>query len=1475
MPAFLTDEQMAQTQAPRSSSPSFLSDEEMSRAAPATPHFMSDEQMHAASAPKPQAMRDHPMTFGTPEFESAYKQQQMANAAGTGGGSPITPRELIASRQGPLENAYNAYTQGMVGGAIAHQAAAERFGKTPSDTSPTQMQDILEATHPTRPGLSATIGGAVAGLHKFAPAIIAPPLAPFVIAEQAGEGVGGAYLQAQQQREAGQPVSQGAADVAAAGRGAISGLAAGVRLPIAKAIGGALPIAPTLAGRLATQIPANMIEGAIAGPAIHGAENIVTRQTIQPDLPITQGMAQAAIGGALTQGAFGAAHALRSAPPRFMTDQQMHQAVQTPAPPEGAPNAVQEPGPAQVLQREPSSVGELGGQRQRVEQGQQGEEAAQAGPPQAEAVAPQAPARDPNIPNSLLGTDERGQPIRASQLRLVNREGGAPDAIAKTPEAEPAQPLAEQAPEKPGNAAEPAAAPSRIVLSQDIQGGKRKAGESADLIEQTKDGSAYVQFEDGRKSVLKPGMWKAATSEQPAQTTAAPPAVQEPAAKSPQEPAVGDRVDALDVNGNPVTGTLRRLSPTKAGIVDQETGAVRTVERSSLKPFSAVEKEPEPTPESKPLARGMGPASINDPIFTYGDAVTGIKNKTVDAERQTRGLEPAMAVAKRGFGEVWDSAMKEIDKHPSVQDELIGELRDKPRALTDREDALVLHRQIELQTEFSGEAEALSQAQAANDQIGVAEHRVKVAALSDKLLDIYNIGKTSGTETGRGLNARKMMAAEDFTLAAMETKKRAANEGKPLTPDQQVELKSQHDKIETVQKKLDEYQAAAENRKQLSLKRQIADLEQRIKDNQIAPKPGQPTADTKTVAELKSRRDELNKQLDALRGDQPALQAFKTRTAGRIDELQGKIENQDFSRPPARSELKLDPQATELKAQLERYKQQFQAGLLRDRLQNRSLPEKVQDTFVKWRRAFLLSSPVTLAKLTSAAAERMTFTPGEELIGAGLGKVFPGVSSRAPREGGGLNVRAEARAITDGFTTGMADAWKTLRTGKSDLDVLYGKQGTLPPSAIDFVGSLHGALKAPVKRNEFARSFQKRIESAMGAGLDATDPAVQTRAAVEAYKDANRSIFMQDNVVVDAYKRAVQALEQPNKATGKPSVGGKALATVAKTLLPIVKVPTNIVAETMQYALGTVSGGARLARAYGRGIEKLSPNEADLIMRSLKKGSVGAAVMLLGYLNADQVGGYYQPGKRDEKDVKFGGVRVFGHDVPSYLVHNPLLETLQIGATIRRVADSKLRKKDEDTQGITAGSMAAALGLIEEVPFVRETTEVAKVLDPRQRDRSLGQTAKSIVVPQAVSWAAQKMDTDAAGNPVQRKPEGLLQNIEMGIPGLRSNVPVKHDPVQERHDARQKAIDAIRSGTPITEALKEILPQERSEVMRQARRSDAENHIEHMDTDEAMSFYREQNPEDRAKMKTAMRRKIVGSRIHTPEQKRALLKSLD
>jgi hypothetical protein len=565
-----------------------------------------------------------------------------------------------------------------------------------------------------------------------------------------------------------------------------------------------------------------------------------------------------------------------------------------------------------------------------------------------------------------------------------------------------------------------------------------------------------------------------------------------------------------------------------------------------------------------------------------------------------------------------------------------------------------------------------------------------------------------------------------------------------------------------------------------SLERTIAEQERKLRENDLATKKqpvNRPAVDG--LEQLKQKRDFLNRQIAEARKPKRsaadiALQQFKARTAARIAEYERRVLEKDYA-PKVRKTVQLDTEALKLKAQAEEAKQAYLKSLTLDEMAKRTTAEKVQDTLVKWRRGFVLSGFTTLGKLTSAAIQRVGFSAVEEGIGAVASKL-PGVSrvaKLAPREGG-FSVRAEAKAITEGLTTGMADSWKTLKTGRSDLDTLYGKPQIVPHTAIDFFGHLHGMLKAPVKRAEFARSLQKRMEHAIANGVDVTDPLVQVRLSMEAYKDANRSIFMQDNRVVSAYKRAMSKFEEKQKHTGRVSGTDKAISTTAKVLLPIVKIPTNIVAEAFQYATGSVTGSVRLAHAIAKGVDKLSPEQADHIMRSLKKGSIGAAVLLLGFYNSENVGGYYQPGQKRKKDeVGYGALQIYGVNIPKIFVHNPLLEMLQLGATVRRVMDSKMKKSDKDSQGLIEGIKAGTLVLIEEVPFVRQMIETSKLFHPRERNEFLDALTKGILIPSGMSQIAEFFDKDAAGNRIKRAPHSLVEHLKSGIPGLRQTVPVK------------------------------------------------------------------------------------------------------
>ena len=184
---------------------------------------------------------------------------------------------------------------------------------------------------------------------------------------------------------------------------------------------------------------------------------------------------------------------------------------------------------------------------------------------------------------------------------------------------------------------------------------------------------------------------------------------------------------------------------------------------------------------------------------------TSTKNAVVDQERASRGLPPAIQAGKRDFGEVWDQAMRIVDRQPRRQDALIAELQERPRALTDVENALLLHRQIELQNEYDKTLADMELAR--DDTVQFAVLQTQEESIIKQLVDVYDVGKAAGTETSRGLAARKMLAYEDFSLAKMISEKRRAMNVATLSPDAEAEVKAANQKIADLQRRIDEYEA--------------------------------------------------------------------------------------------------------------------------------------------------------------------------------------------------------------------------------------------------------------------------------------------------------------------------------------------------------------------------------------------------------------------------------------------------------------------------------------------------------------------------------------------------------------------------------------------------------------------------------------------------------------------------------------------
>jgi hypothetical protein len=645
----------------------------------------------------------------------------------------------------------------------------------------------------------------------------------------------------------------------------------------------------------------------------------------------------------------------------------------------------------------------------------------------------------------------------------------------------------------------------------------------------------------------------------------------------------------------------------------------------------------------------------------------------------------------------------------------------------------------------------------------------------------------------KGAKARLKNQIEDLNLQIASGKKTVKTKTSTTLDQEATDLQTKRDELK---KQFDDIFGKPEltdaqriKLAEAAVDRQIDDVQNQIKTGYIFPE----TKGAKlTSPELEAKRaalDALKEQRQYMRDaaqpkpekskEQIALQGAKARLKTRIAELEDKLAKQDFSKK-LRTPVKFDEEGNKLRAAYEATKLKFDQEVARKRLADRTEFEKAFDGIAKWRRAFVLTYPTILGKLTSASAELIGITPIEEGIGKGISKILPKVAEKAPRYGQGFQLKAETDAMVHTWKTLFSAVGQKLKTGQSDIDLLYGDPKIVPPELKDYIQNIHSALKEPARQNEFIRSFQKRAEHYAAAGVDTTDPLVQTKIGLEAYKDANAKIFMEKNTLADGISRFMTAFDAKDPKTGKVNVSKKLAATAVKYELPIVKIPLNIVKRAFEYSFGTVVGGFRLGRALSAGLDKLEPEEADIIMRNLQRGLLGVAVLALGYFNPKSVGGYYQKGeKRDPKDVKYGGVKIFGHEIPRIFVHNPLLEQLQIGATIRRIVDFKLHKSDKEGPGYLNGILGAYGGLAEELPFTQQAEQTLKLLDPQERPKFLGELLKS-TVPGVAQWAAGQLDQRdltpgkfITGTPIPRNPKTPAQYLETAIPGLRQNVPKK------------------------------------------------------------------------------------------------------
>lgn len=867
--------------------------------------------------------------------------------------------------------------------------------------------------------------------------------------------------------------------------------------------------------------------------------------------------------------------------------------------------------------------------------------------------------------------------------------------------------------------------------------------------------------------------------------------VKEEEASAQMKPMDGGGFEVTDTKGKP------------AGVANTVEEATKLVEQAQ-----ALLKKP--APEAAPAKPAPNAEETG---------VIGLKNADIDRELKEMGRPPATRGEKLTFEAAAKDASEKLKADPTAGQRLVHELRNNPRPITGKEDALLLSELNRLRIERKAAEEEFNDASKNGDQAQVMDAIVRVTKATDEFQVAADVDAKVGTENAIGLALRRMRMKEDYSLAAIERRAKVANGGRELNEEQSAKIRELAKQVEDTQKAFDDYRAQQMNRlrapsriaRTLTQHAESARMRIRARLSEGRIQSGFDPLDVADHAIIgadyiargftkladwsremvKEFGEAIRPHLQAIferagevKANEAKLQAIKTRTAKSIEKYKGKLESGDVAPDEKAAPVPLDAEAYRLKAENERVKRLVEQERLKIAASNQPLFDKAMGHVSGLSRASALSGYHTLAKLAGFTAARLIETPLHEATTAVLAKIpgFKGTFEKSSFEGG-ANIRTLAKFYAQFATKGMKEAARQLTQGTTEAGELYGNGKKELPRWYDFMtGNLHKAEKTPLLVGTHEMLIEKAEAKAIAQGHDVNDELVQGAIRKGAYDYANRTILQENNKFAQWYDSGIKALRGADPKTGETSAVRQVLATAIEALFTkgIIKTPANYVMQTLERGpAGLAVGAGKQVKAWIRGTANLTDAEATTIGRLLGAGAVGTAFFTWGAIDAtkpeeDRVfGGYYQPGeKRGKNDVPFAKIRIGDTVLPHLVTHSPLTESAQMGATFMRVALSKLSKKDKENKGALIGVLTAIFGLAEQAPIANQAPRLAKLGDPRQQNSAVGQLLQGLI-PQLVQNISEDTDKDASGEPVKRKPADVADAVKMGLPGLREDVPEK------------------------------------------------------------------------------------------------------
>lgn len=392
-------------------------------------------------------------------------------------------------------------------------------------------------------------------------------------------------------------------------------------------------------------------------------------------------------------------------------------------------------------------------------------------------------------------------------------------------------------------------------------------------------------------------------------------------------------------------------------------------------------------------------------------------------------------------------------------------------------------------------------------------------------------------------------------------------------------------------------------------------------------------------------------------------------------------------------------------------------------------------------RLSVLSGYNVLGKLAAAAT---VGAAGKRIPEQAIGKIysiaFKGIAEKAPIEGY-INAKSEAAFYKEFFNPKkfLHNSWQILKTGESYLSKKHGAGEYEHVPILYLPTDLHQIIKDPVKRATFDASFRNSLIWAEKNGLDINDDLVIQSLETAAYKRALYEIFQESNKFSRAFTEWKNKIEKGEGKVLFMSIPDKNAGATAKFiadfLIPVSSVPTNIVRRLITTSpFGLIRGSKEVIHAYRKGIENLTPEQANHVMQQLKQGSLGTALWLIGWFSSGYFGGLYSKYDPDKKkksgELLHDQMSINGKMIPKPAQHALPLEIIQFAATARHVYDNYIEKGNSVASSLANAALSSIGELADEVPIVETGVNLLMATkDPYHASR-LKENLESRAVPQ-------------------------------------------------------------------------------------------------------------------------------------------------